>query len=35
VSGGVLAPAAEPAHTCGPGMNYGCDVPECDGNVGD
>lgn len=23
----------EPEHTCGPGINYGCDVPECDGDT--
>jgi len=26
---------AEAEHTCGPGIQYGCDVPECDGNNGD
>lgn len=26
---------SEPEHTCGPGINYGCEHPECDGEVGD
>lgn len=25
----------EPVHTCGPGITYGCDVPDCDGDNGD
>lgn len=30
----VLAPyEPEAAHTCGPGVNYGCDAPGCDGDT--
>lgn len=25
----------EPVHTCGPGIQWGCDVPDCDGDNGD
>lgn len=28
-------PKPEPEHTCGPGITYGCDVPDCDGENGD
>ena len=31
----IAAEAPEPAHTCGPGIQWGCDVPDCDGDNGD
>lgn len=30
-----VAPEPEPEHTCGPGIQYGCDVPDCDAENGD
>lgn len=31
----LLTAQPETEHTCGPGINWGCDAPGCDGDVGD
>ncbi len=31
VQEGYIEPT--PEHTCGPGIQYGCDVPDCDGDT--